>query len=238
VLFVRSGVPLERSPYWWRAHSHITALTPIAAGREILNGTFTHPSPIAGLVYTGTAVNRPITRVVEQLDGVTLFGRPLAALSVARFRELTEPLRVSVVVALDEDLGRLGFVAGDPEYLSPTRIGPFVVFVARAPRPTPARIGAQRWQVPSARAEADWVHTGMAYSPLWHAHARADRLPIRRDGLGLLEVKPPAGYAGEIDLEHRPGAVEWSALALTAASALAVLASAVAAGVITRGDRS
>jgi hypothetical protein len=238
VLFVRSSVPLEKSSNWWRAHSHITALTPIAARREILNGTFTHPSPIAGLVYTGTAENRPIARVVEQRDGVTLFGRPLAALTVSSFRELAEPLQVSAVVALDEDEGRLAFVAADPDYLPPTRIGPFVLFVARAPRATPTRIGAQRWRVPSAPGEAGWVRTGMAYSPLWHAHARGQPLPMRRDALGLLEVKPTSGDSGEIDLEHRPGAVEWSALLLSGASALAVLAALAAAGRVTREDRS
>jgi hypothetical protein len=238
VLFIRSSVPLEKNPNWWRAHSHITALTPLAAHREILNGTFTHPSPIAGLVYTGAAVNRPITRVVEQLDGVALFGRPLAALTAARFRELTEPLRVSAVVALGEDEGRLAFVADDPDYLPPARIGPFVLFISRAPHPTPARVGAQRWQVPSAPTDEGWVRTGMAYSPLWRARARGERLPARRDTLGLLEVKPPSGYSAEIDLEHRPGAAEWSALALSGASALAMFVWLIAARLVTRGDRS
>src|SRR5262245_107404 len=77
ILFVRSSVPLAYGEEWWRPHSHITALTPLRAGREIVNGTFTHPSPIAGLLYAGTADRRPIRVLVEQRDGVSLFGRPL-----------------------------------------------------------------------------------------------------------------------------------------------------------------
>ena len=77
VLFLRSGVPLDWRPEWWRPHTHLTALTPLRAGRAIIGGTFTHPSPIAGLVYTGSAASRPLTMLAEQRDGQTLFGRPL-----------------------------------------------------------------------------------------------------------------------------------------------------------------
>src|SRR5262249_10545738 len=50
VLFVRSGVPLVFGREWWRPHTHVTALTPIHSEREIVNGTFTHSSPVAKLV--------------------------------------------------------------------------------------------------------------------------------------------------------------------------------------------
>jgi hypothetical protein len=43
---------------WWRPHTHITALTPLDAGRAIVNGTFTHPSPIAALVLSRTDAGR------------------------------------------------------------------------------------------------------------------------------------------------------------------------------------
>jgi hypothetical protein len=65
VLFVRSALPLETRSDWRRPHSHVTALTPLYARREILNGTFTHPSPIAGLLYTGSPANQPITLLVD-----------------------------------------------------------------------------------------------------------------------------------------------------------------------------
>ncbi len=224
VLFVRSAVPLDHRPEWRRPHSHITALTSLRAGREILNGTFTHPSPIAGLVYTGSPANRPITRLVEQRDGVTLFGRPLAGLDAASFNELADRLRVSSVVALDEDQGRLSFVADNPAFTGPARIGPFLVFVSRHPRPTPAPSGPQLWRDTLPARDESWAPTGMAYSPLWQCRAGGRLLPVRRDALGLLEVRVPGGDATLVELAHVPGAAERSGLALSGATCLALLA--------------
>ncbi|MEK7372300.1 MAG: hypothetical protein AAB265_12685, partial [candidate division NC10 bacterium] len=106
ILFVRSAVPLRYGTEWWRPHSHLTSLTPMATGRDIVNGTFTHPSPVAGFLYAGSAA-APITRLVEQRDGETLFGRPLSALHPEEFDRLSAGLAISAVVALDEDAGRL-----------------------------------------------------------------------------------------------------------------------------------
>ncbi|MBI4593047.1 MAG: hypothetical protein HY728_02435, partial [Candidatus Rokubacteria bacterium] len=36
VLFLRSGIPLAYGTEWWRPHSHVTALTPMRAGRDIV----------------------------------------------------------------------------------------------------------------------------------------------------------------------------------------------------------
>lgn len=223
-LFVRSAVPLEYRADWRRPHSHITALAPLDAGREILNGTFTHPSPVAGLVYTGSPVNRPITLLVERRDGVTLFGRPLAELDAATFNDLAVRLRVSSVVALDEDRGRLGFVADNRAFRGPSRVGPFLLFVARDPRPTPAPSGPQRWQVAIPAHHESWVPTGMAYSPLWQCRADGRPFAARRDALGLLEVNVPAGGPTVIELAHVPGAAEWAGLALSGVVCLALLA--------------
>ncbi len=110
VLFLRSAVPLDWRPEWWRPHTHLTALTPLRAGRAIVGGTFTHPSPVAGLVYTGSAAPRPLTMLAEQRDGQTLFGRPLEALSPETFNQLARSLGVGLVVALEEDVGKARFL--------------------------------------------------------------------------------------------------------------------------------
>src|SRR5262249_48024023 len=44
VLFLRSSVRLDYRPEWWRAHSHITSLTPLETGRGVVHRTFTHPA--------------------------------------------------------------------------------------------------------------------------------------------------------------------------------------------------
>jgi hypothetical protein len=237
VLFVRSSVPLGYRPDWGRPHSHITALTPIWAGREIINGTFTHPSPVAGLLYTGSPANRPIALLVEQRDGVTLFGRRLETLSPEEFNRPAERLRVSVVVALVEDEGRLDFLRDNPVFARASRIGPFLIFAARAPRPLAARAGLQTWHLPGAGGAGEWAPTGFAYSPLWEASAAGRRLAVRRDDLGLLEVELPSAAPAVIELTHSPGSAEWSGLALTGITGLAlVLWRRRAAGAPPRGS--
>jgi hypothetical protein len=237
ILFVRSSVPLAYGHrQWWRPHSHITALAPIRTGREIVNGTFTHPSPIAGLVYTGTAANRPITLLVEQRDGLTLFGRPLEALTPAEFDRLAGRLRISAVVALDEDEGRLPFLDDNPAFARPSRVGPFVIYASREPRPIPVLVAPQRWQFRATESSGGWASTGFAYSPLWRARAGDQRLAARRDDLGMLEVNLPAGPSTSVELSHAPGLAEWIGLAVTVLTGLLLVARAAAR--ITPAGRS
>jgi hypothetical protein len=221
ILFVRSAVSLDWRPEWWRAHTHITALTPLRTGRAILGGTFTHPSPVAGLFYTGSAANRPLTLLAEQRDGRTLFGRPLAALEAETFDERAGRLGISTVVVQDEDVGLASFLDGNRELRRAARIGPFDVFVFRAPRDEPTPIGRQRWRVAAPPATSGWSPLAIAYSPLWVARAGGARIPARRDALGLLEVSPPAGTA-VVELEHRPGVVEWAGAGVSALSVIAL----------------
>ncbi|HUG37705.1 MAG TPA: hypothetical protein VML54_12180, partial [Candidatus Limnocylindrales bacterium] len=222
VLFVRSSVPLEYRPEWWRAHSHVTALTPIRSGREIVNGTFTHPSPVAGFVYKGSPAATPLTLLAEQRDGLTLFGQRLEAIRPGQFDRIAAPLRISTVVALDEDAGRLGFVAEHPDWHSPRSIGPFLVFVARAPRALPEAVTPERYRAVTPGVPG-WWSPGMAYSPLWSARSAEGPLPTRRGAIGLLEVDGPGRAGVAIELDYRPGVIEWTGVALSAASAALLL---------------
>ena len=229
VLFLRSTLYLDPRPEWWRPHSHITALTPVETGRQILNGTFTHPSPVAGLLYSGSADPGAITALVEQRDGRTLFGRPLESLSVEDFSGWAGRLRVSTVVATDADTGRLAFLDSNPGFAPPRRIGPFSVYLARGPCALPQPAGPQSWRLSLAPDQSGWVGAGMAYSPLWRAESEGKPLPVRRDASGMLEVAAPAG-AGEILLHHRPGGAEKAGGMLSLASAFLLLA-----GLVRRG---
>ncbi|HUM17934.1 MAG TPA: hypothetical protein VL086_19755 [Candidatus Nitrosotalea sp.] len=227
VLFVRSAVPLDWRPEWWRAHTHLTALTPIQTGRGMLGGTFTHPSPVAGLLYTGSAANRPLTRLAEQLDGESLFGRPLDSLDAETFNRLAARLGVSVLVALHEDAARSAFLNQNPALGHPTRIGPFTLIPLAGSHGEPEPTGTQRWRVPVAEpARSGWAPLSIAYSPLWTARVAGAPVPIRRDDLGLLEVAVPAGVTS-VELEHRPGAVEWVGTALSLLSAALLVAAGV-----------
>jgi hypothetical protein len=225
VLFLRSAVRLDYLPEWWRPHSHIIALTPIETGRGIINGTFTHPSPIAGLLYTGSAENRPITMLVEERDGVSLFGRPLESLTAESFRTWADKLGISVVVASEEDAGRLGFLEAGADFSPPRAIGPFRIYVARAPRILPQRTGLQSWRLASPSG-AGWRAAGFAYSPLWSAESGGRSLPTRRDAAGMLEIDGPGG-ASDITLHHIPGVAERIGTLVSALSAAALAVAAV-----------
>ena len=226
VLFVRSALPLDWRPEWWRPHTHIGALAPLRAGRAIVGGTFTHPSPVAGLFYTGSAANRPLTGLAEQRDGRTLFGRPLADLDPAEFDRLAARLAVSAVVIPDEDAGTARLVVANPEIRRAARVAGLGVFVFGAARAVPIPAGFQRWRVPLPPGAAERVPLPIAYSPLWVARAGGQAVPLRRDDLGLVEASPPPG-ATEVELEQRPGAAEWTGVSVSLLAAVALGVAAV-----------
>jgi hypothetical protein len=230
VLFLRSSVPLEFGRDWWREHSHMPALTPAISDRWIVGGTFTHPSPGAGFFYSGlregtAALRAPIRQLAEQRDAVSLFGRDLDRLRPGEFTRLAAQLRVSAVVALDEDIPRLRFLTTDPEWGYPTRLGSFLLFTTTSPRPLAHAVGPDRYFVFLANPAGGWVSTGLAWSPLWRARIPAGPIPTRQGELGLLEVEVPAARGVEVTLHHRPGVAEWGG----------ALASLAAAGVLLLG---
>ena len=224
VLFVRSAAPLDWRPEWWRPHTHLTALTPLRAGRAIVGGTFTHPSPVAGLVYTGSAAPRPITRLAEQLDGRSLFGRPLGELAPEEFDQLARSLGIGLVVAQEEDVAKIGFLSDNPRVKSLSPIGSFRLFARTDPVVEPVPIGPQRWRIAvAAGVSPGWVSLPIAYSPLWVATGAGAPLAVRRDEQGLLAVALATSLSS-VELEHRPGAAEWAGGALSLGTGLALLA--------------
>ena len=219
VLFIRSGVPLVHGGDWYRPHTHVTALTPWVTGRDIIGGTFTHGAPVAAFVYRGDAGSAPITRLAEQLDGVSLFGRPLDTLDAATFQAYARRLRIAAVVALEDDAGHLAFLP-DPPYRRRS-VPPFLVFVGTdAPAPIRA-LGGSRWEV-ALDGVGEWLSTGVAFSPLWRAERDARPIGTRRGPLGDLEVNPGPG-AESIRLAYGPGVVEIVALSLSAVGFLVLI---------------
>jgi hypothetical protein len=223
VLFLRSAVPLDWRPEWWRPHTHLAALTPLRTGRAIVGGTFTHPSPVAGLIYTGSAASRPITRLAEQRDGRSLFGRPLEELSPETFNQLARSLGIGLVVALEEDMGKVLFLTDNQRVKSVSRMGSFRLFLLAGAAAEPTPLGAQRWRIAVPVSAPGWVALPIAYSPLWVAHADGTSLSLRRDERGLLEVALVAPVAA-IELGHRPGPVEWAGVAVSLGAVLVLLA--------------
>ena len=234
VLYVRSGVPLVYGNAWYRPHTHITALTPVLAGRDILGGTFTHGSPIAALVYRGDAGPGPITRLAEQLDGESLFGRPLDALDATTFDTYARRFGISAVVAIEDDATRLPFVTDNARFRR-VAVPPFLVFVARD-APLHARKRSDgTWEIPARPGEGGWTATGLAYYPLWRAEQDGRAIATRRGGFGDLEIELGAGTAAPARLAYRAGLAE---IVGSIVSAGAVIALAIAAWATRRRSAS
>jgi hypothetical protein len=226
VLFLRSSVPLVYGDAWYRPHSHVTALTPALAGREILGGTFTHGSPVAALLYRGDTSAAPIARLAEQLDGQRVLGQPLDALDVVRLERVAQRFRVTAIVALEDDAPKLASLTELPGYRR-VMLPPFLVFVAGEAAAPPQRDGPGRWQVTVATSNGsrsgdpsstgDWSSTGVAFYPLWRAEQNGRALPTRQGAYFDLEVKPER--PGAVRLVYGPGTVELVGLGLSLATA-------------------
>jgi hypothetical protein len=219
VLFMRSGVPLVYGPpwgtAWYRPHTHVTALAPLLAGRAIVGGTFTHPSPIAALLYRGDAGPGPITRLAEELDGRSLFGRPLDSLDAETFNGYAAALGVGVVVALDEDAGRLSALDDNRDFTRRAAPAPFVVFGRRDAVEVPRAVEGGRSTITLTPTQDGWASARTTYYPLWHASAGGAPLPTRRGRLGDLEVRLAGDGPRVVDLAYRPGVAEISGIVIS-----------------------
>jgi hypothetical protein len=217
VLFMRSGVPLVYGPpwgtAWYRPHTHVTALAPLFAGRAIVGGTFTHPSPIAALLYRGDAGPGPITQLAEQLDGHSLFGRPLESLAPEIFNAYASALGIGAVVALDEDASRLPALDDNRDFIRRLASSPFVIFARRRDAiDLPHAADRHRWTITLMAARDGWVSTRTSYYPLWRASAGGMPLPTRRGQLGDIEVRIAGDGPRVVDLVYGPDVAEISGI--------------------------
>ena len=229
VLFVRSAVPLvyggPGGTEWYRPHTHVTALAPVFSQRAIVHGTFTHPSPIASLIYRGDAGPGPVTRLAEQLDGRSLFGRPLESLAPETLNDYAERLGISVVVALDEDASRLRALDENRAFARRPAPAPFLIYVRREAVVLPRAVAPDRWTITLAADRDAWVSTRTAYYPLWRAQVQGAPIETRRGTLGDLEVRLGEGAGPRVvDLVYAAGAPEIAGIVVSVVGAVVWLA--------------
>jgi hypothetical protein len=224
-LFVRSGVPLVHGTEWWRPHTHATALTPAASGRDIVHGTFTHGAPVAAFVYRGDAGRSAIRQLAEQLDGRTLFGEPLHAIEPARFVARADRLGVVAVVALEDDLTELAWLPEQTTFRRRIPLAPFVIFVRDNAVALPSTGDGKTWRITLAGDVGAWMPARIAYYPLWRAEANGQRLDKRRGADGILEVRLTQPLQ-TVTLGYGAGVPEVLGIAVTAAAVVAVAAAA------------
>ena len=233
ILFVRSGVPLVYGSEWWRPHTHVTALAPMAAGRAIVHGTFTHPSPVAKFVYGGLASRGAITGLAEQLDGRTIFGLPVEQIGPGRLDRMAENVGASAVVMLDEDVGRFGALEETRWFERRPSPPPFVVYARRTPVGIPEQVEAGHWRVTVTGRPRRWVSARIGYYPLWRVEQAGAPLLTDPGDYGDLEVLLGRADA-PLDLYYAPGLPEKAGVAASLVGALAWLATVVFARPLRR----
>ncbi len=224
-LFVRSGVPLVHGTDWWRPHTHATALTPIASGRDIVHGTFTHGAPVAALVYRGDAGRGAIVQLAEQLDGRELFGEPLAAMDAARFASRADRLGITAVIALEDDVTQLAWLPEQTLFRRRIALAPFAIFVRESSVTLPTTGDGHTWRMTLTGEVGAWVPVRMAYYPLWRAEGDRERLEKRRGEDGILEVRLTQPLQ-TVTLRYGAGVPEILGVAVTAAALVAWAAAA------------
>lgn len=177
---------------------------------------------MAASVYRGQANGGPIETLAEQLDGLVLFGRPMADLDVETFNSVAERLGISTVLVFDEDLAARDLMAGNGTFAPRPSSPPFFIYTRRAPVPIPREADPGRWRVTLEGHPGDWVSARVTYYPLWHAQQDGQALAMREGRLGELEVRLLA--AGRpVDLTYRAAWPELAGLAISGAAALAWL---------------
>jgi len=220
VLFATSSLRLGRDPAWHAPHSHVTSLAPILAGREIVHGTYTHPSPLAARFYTGAPTPpRRLPQLAEQLDGQRLLGQPWERLAPEAFDAFARRLRVATVVVPATLASRALFLG--EHYVRSTEAAGFAVYDRRdRPWPQLERLTHRRYRVLISPAGGVWIPSGIPAYPLWQAKSRQGILETRVDAWGLLEFRVPLDVF-EAELVYAEGPLEWLSLALSALGAAA-----------------
>jgi hypothetical protein len=228
VLFLVSSLRLDRDPAWYAPHSHVTSLTPLMAGRELVHGTYTHPSPVAARFYTGQAAPPArLLTLVERLDGKSLLGQPWAELPAATFDRFARRLRIGTVVVPSGEVPRARFLG--PAYAVAGQAAGFTLFERRdRPWPRMERITRRRYRVSVSPTGGVWIPTGIPAYPLWQVKSAAGRLEMRADDWGMLEFRVPVDLF-EAELVYAEGWLEWTALGLSLFGAGAWLVWAVRA---------
>jgi hypothetical protein len=228
VLFLTSSLRLDRDPAWYGPHSHVTSLTPLMAGREVVHGTYTHPSPVAARFYTGQAT--PPARLLtlaERLDGKSLLGQPWEQLPVATFDRFARRLRIGTVVVPSGEVPRARFLG--TAYAAVGEAAGFTLFQRRdRPWPRMERITRRRYRVIVSPTGGVWIPTGIPAYPLWQVKSAAGRLEMRADDWGLLEFRVPVDLF-EAELVYAEGWLDWTALGVSLLGAGAWLVWAVRA---------
>ena len=212
VLFTSSYLYLDDLP------TALKSATPYFTGRTIIGGTFSHWSPVARVLWTGTPEVEVLPGQVELADDVSLAGRAWAEWTDADFFELCHRLNVTTVVTTWADVNARTFLDGAPHFQSFYSNDLFVLYRVLDPAPAPieaegalvtllyAAPTALDLHVAEATAGAT-LQVKMTDYPLWQVLTAGQTLSHEADELGLMRIALPQG-SYDLTLRYRPGPAE------------------------------
>jgi hypothetical protein len=229
----------------------IPALTPLFTNRPLMGGTFSHWSPIAAFMWSGSIDTRVLWGRVEEVDDRSLLGVPLEEFSNEQLYAFAQRYNVTTVVASVNDFQTRTLLDAAPHFQSYYNNGYF--FVYRVEGYDNVWIDASDASVElvafkddditlRVRAAGPNASVGVkvyAY-PLWRASTDAGReLVITRDDWGLMRIPLPRGENYSVMLRYEDGIPERLGTLISIAAAALFLSSGavrVAKRLVHRGD--
>lgn len=200
--------------------STLPALTPLFTNRQIMGGTFTEQSPIAGFMRSGETNPPVLWGLSENQDDQALFGTPLGQLSDKKLFEFCQHFNITTLVAGATDIQTRTFLDASPLFQSYYNDGQF--FVYRVKGYGNSWVDSYNAQIEVARFEDDeiqlHVHAAQTNAqvtvkdyayPLWHAYINDSgrELPITKDALALTHIALPLGEDYSVTLSYEESKV-------------------------------
>lgn len=223
----------------------LKAATPYFAQRSILGGTFSHWSPVARYLWTGTTDVVLLPGRVELTDDVSLAGRTWQEWTDGEFYDLCRRLNATTIVATWDDVNARTFLDAAPHFWSFYSDETFVLYRVRDLESNLLRIdgvatakvvhkdvAAVDIEVRDAAA-GDRLSIKMTDFPLWQVEIGGRQVAHSPDDLGLMVVTlPPGSY--DLSLRYRPGLPERAGAWLSLIAIVLCVTSLVAGARIIR----
>jgi len=206
----------------------LKSATPFFTGRNIIGGTFSHWSPVARVLWTGSTDAQLLPGQVELTDDISLAGRAWIDWTDGEMYKLCQQLNVTTVATTWDDINARTFLDAAPHFQSFYSNDLFVLYRVLDPEPgLIAADGATTAVIHAGPTALDLHVTGATTNaslqigitdyPLWRVQAGDQKIPHHADGLGLMSVPiPPGSY--DLTLRYLPGPAEWVGTLLSLAA--------------------
>jgi hypothetical protein len=196
----------------------LKTLTPYLAGREMVGGTFTIRSPVAGYLWSGQLAPPVLHGKVEAEDDKRFAGVPWEAMTDEFLFNLARHFNVTLIATTPTDIKARAFLDASSQF-QPAWSNPlFTLYHVSGYEPTWAEADgaasivtrydrtAIDIEITDAAPEATLL-VKVAHFPRWQAEINGQPLPIQMSDYGLISIDlPPGSYT--VSLRYGPASPE------------------------------